>query len=346
MSILDRIVDWGTRQRAPWWVLVVVYWALTVAVLAPFVVVWGVGGSNLRDSIVGSVYGPFGLVAYGTLTRLGPRALDRFLPALGADSPDVARWRRRLAGTSPTGLAVLVVVAAYEPVLIVTGLFSYSEDDTAADIPVVGKIAYAALSTLLGYLANMAWFWAIAKLVVNVALVHRAARHIDPSRPFALHAFAPVTAFAGGSILVITAYQLVTVPGIFGGELAASNRAYIVVSDLIAVVVALLVFIVPLLGMRARIERAKDEMLVSARDSLATASERLRAAVDAGDDAKVPGIRESVAAMSDEVARIKALSTWPWDPRTIRGFASTTTLPVLTWLIIEATRRLLNLGDG
>lgn len=51
--------------------------------------------------------------------------------------------------------------------------------------------------------------------------------------------------------------------------------------------------------------------------------------------------KDAIAALMRERELIKSVSTWPWDPRMIRGFASALLLPVFLWLITRLLERLL-----
>jgi len=47
--------------------------------------------------------------------------------------------------------------------------------------------------------------------------------------------------------------------------------------------------------------------------------------------------------LETERERIAGASTWPWEAKTLRGFATTLLLPLLTWLVTSVFGKVLDL---
>ena len=54
-------------------------------------------------------------------------------------------------------------------------------------------------------------------------------------------------------------------------------------------------------------------------------------------------MNDSVVALRAERERIAKASTWPWDPGTLRGVATSFLLPLLTWGVTAGIGKLLDL---
>jgi hypothetical protein len=98
---------------------------------------------------------------------------------------------------------------------------------------------------------------------------------------------------------------------------------------------AVTVFAVPLEGMHGRLQDEKNRALRELTTLLRTASNRLHRDVLANEYEDMGRSKDAISALFLELERLEKTSTWPWDPSTIRGFASTLLLPIF---LIQETR--------
>lgn len=110
-SWIDRAVSWATTRRVPWWVVL-----LGVLVVQLLLVNLGMAlaKATRADHVfmsLQSVYGVYGLAAYGYLNARAGWAFDRFRPALAVPDAEAAAARHRLT-TMPRRVAVVAALSA------------------------------------------------------------------------------------------------------------------------------------------------------------------------------------------------------------------------------------------
>jgi hypothetical protein len=106
-------------------------------------------------------------------------------------------------------------------------------------------------------------------------------------------------------------------------------------------VLALIVFTAPLLGMRNRLEAEKERLLGEADGRIQLTIGRIHARVDADEHGVIGDLQSTLSALIEERKFIQAISTLPWEPGTLRGFASTVLLPIMLWLVTRLLERLI-----
>jgi len=330
---LDVIADWSEKRRAPLWLQFLAFWIADVLLFNG--VQWLVGNNNPSQHLqvtYDAAYLPF-LVAFFVVARGRARlAYERFRPALGgADGDANAGVAFAHFGAIPVALWTIAGAAFGLAGLLDPVTREQRISGSLAELLVIGGIG-AGLG--FGVLAVVAAYMVL--LVVRIARLHRRADHIDLFHPGPAHAFARVTALLAGLLVVSTAYSTLTDTATWTNP---SNRAVAVVS----LVLAAIVFVAPLLGMRAKLRDSKQSLLETNLSRMRSVAVRIEAAIDAGHDDLVAPMSSSVAALRAERDEIRARSTWPWDVRTFRGIASTFLLPILIWGITTGISRLLGL---
>jgi hypothetical protein len=100
-----------------------------------------------------------------------------------------------------------------------------------------------------------------------------------------------------------------------------------------AIPLAVVVFVVPLLGLHRRIEAEKARRHTDAGDALDGAIRELHRRLQTDDFEGMGELNAGISAATSAYATIARISTWPWRPETMRGFASAVALPIALWLI-------------
>ena len=70
-------------------------------------------------------------------------------------------------------------------------------------------------------------------------------------------------------------------------------------------------------------------------------SDRFHNRVENSDYDNLKGMETAIGTLIRERELFAKISTWPWDPGTFRGFASTLLLPIFLWLITRLLERFL-----
>jgi hypothetical protein len=170
-----------------------------------------------------------------------------------------------------------------------------------------------------------------------VTRIHAQNVRVDLFRLDPLYAFASLTAWTGIAILATMVYGV-------GALYVVSSALYSIVDFalfLSFIALAIGSFLLPLLGLHARIQEAKDRHRAAAGEALATAIREVETHIAARDYSGMSELSDGVAAATSAVNTISRVSTWPWRPDTIRGFVGAIGLPVLIYAITAVISRFL-----
>ncbi len=331
MSWIDALVRWAKRTGFPWWAILLI--SLVIVAAAINIVKWLDGTTEfpvIDPFIVNALYVPIGLAGYVLLTRAAGRALDRYLPALDEPAERTARSRARLT-TIPLLPSILIPLAN----LVFTLVQIASEPTYQAQASTsVGAFIVTVTAFTLGYGIGLMTVWQIIRILTEVVSLHRRAAEIDIFRPAPAHAFAPVTAGSGIFLLVLVTFSSLTDPVTF------TNAGQIILV-IVLIALAVIMFVLPLLGMKGRLDDAKDRAVDENAVRVGRLVAELDRAVDENRLGDVDQIQKSIDALLALGERTRKASTWPWSTRTLGGFASSLLLPIITWLITSAAGRLL-----
>jgi hypothetical protein len=186
----------------------------------------------------------------------------------------------------------------------------------------ISEIAVSVI--LLGVL-----FQAIRQMRI-VSRLHAAAEQVDPFRPAPLYAFSRLTSRAGVVLIGFNTLGALANPAVFESEGAfALYVPWLGVFTLVAVAV----FVVPLLGMRRRLAAAKDRVEEAADGRMRDLLGELNEAIDARATERVEALDRTISALRHERDILAKLPTWPWSAGTIRGFGSALLLPITVFLL-------------
>jgi hypothetical protein len=171
--------------------------------------------------------------------------------------------------------------------------------------------------------------------VRTITRIHREATAIELWNVRPHNAFARVTVLA--AILIILFY----VSAAISSALSTRNSVIAAVLAGLALIIATVVFIGPLIGMRQRLVREKEKQLGETDRAFEVVATRLRADVAAGDLAHAAGLNDVISGLVAERERLKKVSAWPWSADTLRAFLTSLGVPIVLWLVTSLLGRLL-----
>jgi hypothetical protein len=332
-SWIDRLILWIDHRPIPSWLFYVLSSLGLILFLHAIFWIDGAIPVGSMDYFVtaNAFFVVYWLVLYHYLTRVGSRSLAMFRPLLPAADSDIPSIDYRLS-TLPQRLGWASVLLGI--------LFSLREILPAAE-PFGDLVPHTPLPILFDVLATMfiatTFFCLIFRSVRQLAMVrrlHAQARNINLLKLQPAHAFSLLTSRTGMGVILIFVFSYLLQPSAF-------STSFDIIAAALFSAVAVAIFVLPIIGIRDQIERVKEETLDKVSDLLQQARDDLHARVirRAYDDYK--GIEDTVEALVHEREFLEAVPTWPWNPRTIRGFASTLLLPILLWLATRLLERLL-----
>jgi hypothetical protein len=329
LSWIDRLIQAIERLPGPAWLFYVV--GILAVTLLINVVLWIDGSTTFGSySSFQGIFPPFVLyflALYHYLTRAGSRSLLEFRPLMEADDAEFARIDGEL-GTLPPRLGWLAIVIAIItlPNFFLSGqAFGDHEPNTA-----LPYIAAGVAAVFFGATIFCLFFRSIRQLRL-VHKLHAHATNISLLQLEPAHAFSGLTARTGAGIILLLMLGYIRDPSLVSGVW--------VYSYLIMATAAIGIFIVPILGMRDRLAREKAHVLGVASDLLQLTSDKLEKRIRADDYANLQGMETAIRALIRKREMVEKISTWPWNPGTIRGFASTLLLPVFLWLVTRLLGR-------
>ncbi len=323
VSWVDRLILWIDRLPFPAWLF---YIALTIGGQILFNLVFWIDGSVpfWENVILPSVSFPLvilGLAFYHYLTKAGSKALQNFRPLLEADEDEIAKIDQAL-NYLPAWMNWVVLIWA----ILGTVPYVFSASNTFGDIvpytnlPII-IIYFISVLTVLPFLNQ------IIRIVRQVRIMqelHRRASNINLLHLEPAHAFARLTAGAGGGLIV-----LMVLGTIYNPELSTGVNMY---GFLLMVLMGIVIFVAPLVGMRNRLVQEKVQRLQEISELLEWTLGQIHDKVR-NNNLDISEARSTMGALMEERTLIEKVSTWPWNPGTIRGFASTLILPILMWFV-------------
>lgn len=339
-SWIDRLVGWIEGLPVPTWLFYVSL--LGAGVLLDNIVFWIDGGLPPGSFDVGlSMFAVFALVwivLYHFLNHYASRALRGFRSMIQAGETEIDEIEFELT-TLPRNLGWLTL-----PLGIVIAVTTIPTDLSAALGPVANQsqtvlpAAYFTSVAVFFSTAFFAFFFRTIRQLRLISTLHKRATNIDLLSLQAPHAFSALTARIGAGLILTLVLFSIPLPGADLSELSIS--AIDIVFSVAIAVLAMVVFYVPLAGMRDRLRQEKDRALAEVDELYRTASHRLNSHVRNGDYENTAQMKDAMSALLIQRDRLVKISTWPWDPGTARGFTSTLLLPIFLLLMSQLLERL------
>jgi hypothetical protein len=336
-SWLDRLFDWLVSLPGPTWLAYLVL--LPVSIILANSALWLSGllplGEIDSTQVLWGIASVALLAAAHHLRAVAASAFDSFRPALGEATVDVDRATYEL-----TVIPARPVLALTAFAFAVTPLY-WLADPEASDV--VGLTGLGFVPRLISEGGTSAIVLAILYQAIRqmrrVNQLHAEAREINLFRPAPLYAFARLTARAGIVVVAFNTAGLgIALSSVSLTETAVRTFAPWLIAFLVG---AIVIFVVPLLGMRRRLVAEKGRLEDAAGDRLRALLGELNVAIDARDTARVEGLDRTISALRRETEVLARLPTWPWSLGTIRGFASALVVPVLLFLVQRYLSQLL-----
>jgi uncharacterized membrane protein len=331
-SVVDRFLRWIERIPVPAWTF---YLALLATLIVFFHgLAWlegelRVGTFEVYRSSV-PVYPVASLALVHYLNRAARRALAAFRPALGASDIGYAQFEYMLVtlprrGTWVTlSLSLLFTVAYFNftPYLVV--LFRRS--------PWVAVVESAVYAFAFGMVAVL--FYHTIHQLRMVSRIHASATNVNLFRLTPLYAFSGLTAQTGIGLLLMNYFGVLTDPATF------ENLALFTLT-IAASLITVVCFIVPLLGMHARIVAEKKRERAEASNRLEATIRELYARADTRDLEGADQLNNLMASLVVTLEYVEKIPTWPWERGTLLSFVTVFVLPVVVRLIVGFAELLL-----
>jgi hypothetical protein len=261
-----------------------------------------------------------GLVHY--LDRQAISALDAFRPALGASDADFARIRYDLTTIPAAGAWIVSALAVPLAYLFVVAPQPGDLSPQVVPAEVLGLAVTAFVTATFLVLALHT-----IRQLRKVSELHDVAMNINLLQPRPTYAFSRLTSRTAMGVLLFLYFDFVVNPPAPG----ASLPFFVLVGA--TVIVEAAAFLLPLLGMHQRLAREKARLEAEVNESVEATYRGFLAESRSGTFDRLNELDKALSGllrMRDLIAR---LSTWPWQPETLRGMVGAILLPIALWLI-------------
>ena len=284
---------------------------------------------------------PVAVVHY--LDRVAGESWDRFRPVTALDERAAARVRYELT-TSPARSAW--VVLAIGVVFNAAWYFADPVGTSVAGKPLLFIALRVVIEGFIGGVLFMLVYQTLRQLNI-VNRLHESATHIDLLQPAALHAMSRLTARSAFGIVLLAVLTGLPFPGIPEQTWLAG----VLVFSAPMMGLALAAFFLPLRGLHDLLAGEKRRLLgatadrlhetIGALHELVQSESANRTDPDASRTAqtRIDALSKAQTALVQERDMIGRLSTWPWDPSTLRAVVSAIALPIVLFLVTRMLER-------
>lgn len=327
-SWLDRFSEWVERLPGPPWAF---YGAL------------GAGGYGLASVLrwldgrqpVGAfdplpppsllwVVGALALHHY--LDHYARRALAEFRPMLRGGQAEYDRLAYRLTVTPARAAAIAgliwVLVSAFLVVLTYRLWRPYFP-------------TWEIVVSILSFFVGGTFIQHVVHQMRTVRGIYTQVDHVDLYDAGPLTAFSGLTARAAIGLVLLQYAILAMLPG--------ESKLTLAVPSAILTLIAVAVFVWPLLGVHRLLEEEKSRQMAAVEQRLKAAVDSLYQRVDSGQLVDMEQIEKTITSLKTTRDLVDSRPTWPWQPSTVRGLATAILLPIALWLLQELLQRLLRL---
>jgi hypothetical protein len=321
-SWVDAISDAVGRLPFPGWMLFVVIAAVSGGVSLLLRLWDGTPVSPITIAFAAATPLPLTAVVY--IRGAARRALADFRPAMGELESRYPEYERRLTSTGTVTSIIALVLGG--GVVIAGQLLAAGGWGITGQTSVATNVWTSACQTVL----NVGFVLFVVRAVSQtrtIAELHRDATAVNLWETGPQVAFARLT--LAMAVIIAVPYAVIEAFAMAFDESSVLEIAIFV----LALGVAIVIFVVPLLGMRRRLVIAKAGVLAESDGAFDRVTTRLHASVQAGELGGAGELNDALSALVVSHERLRKISTWPWSPDTLRGFLSSVGLPILLWVV-------------
>ena len=331
-SLFDAVLNGVQQLPVSVWVIYPVVLGLLIVAFNALAWVAGltpVGTLDLyRSSIPCYPIGSIMLIEY--LNRVARRAFASFRPALTINEHEYLYLEYQLITTPRRGVHITVLLSLGVVILYIANTtYIHTLFQEALLIAVIECAFYSFAFVIMGiYFYHTVWQLSV------VSRIHAKLTHIDLFNREPLYAFSRLSSHAGISLLLMSFFGIVTDPA------TLSNVALVNVTVL-ALVLAILSFLLPLQGISRRITAEKRRLLQAINQRFGALVQDMYAADESqavDDVVQHAQLLHSTAATRNIV---EGIPTLPWERGTLIGFISAFVLTFVGRILIAVIASLL-----
>ena len=251
-------------------------------------------------------------------------ALERIKPLLNINEEKYLEFQYRLSNL-PSSLSVLASILTILFVLLTEYISGGAYQVEALNSYPISMVF------LRGIYLICWWFFGvfIYHSIYQLRLINRIYSHYTRIDLFRLE---PLYGFS--SLAALTAISLIVLPyGFFFINPTIQLHDPITLSTyLVITLIAVCTFFLPQLGIHRLQTEEKERLLDEAYESYEFTIEALHYQVKDNEFKDMMNVSMAFSSLEMEISTIKAISTWPWQPGTLRWLFTALLLPLLMWV--------------
>jgi hypothetical protein len=327
-SWLDRFVAWVERLPSPPWAF---YAALGAAgYLAASVLRWLDG--RQPPGAFDPTPPPFLLWLVGVLALhhyldcYARQALEQYRPLLQGDQAEYERLEYELTTSSARAAVLSGLIWVVVSATLVAMTYRLARDYFPPWEIAISILTFFVGGTFIQHVLHQ---------MRTVRRIYARVDHVDLYDTQPLIAFSGLTARAAIGLVLLQYAILAILPG--------ESKLTLVIPSVALTLIAVAVFVWPLLGVHRLLEEEKGEQLSAVEQRLKAAVGTLYERVDSGRLVDMEQVEKTITSLKTTRDLVDSRPTWPWQPATVRGLATAILLPIGLWLLQELLQRLLRL---
>jgi hypothetical protein len=323
-SWIDLFFSWIAQLPLPAWVIY-----LSLIALFAFLDQWLFSldsSPDLFDSIYGALALIITFVINHWLHQVSISAFEQFQPSLKLSRKHIEKYRQKFIFANPwiALLATLLGISTFTTFWSIGMQEGMTE--TTRSLPlafIYGLILFGGNSGMIMYFM----FNSLRRLKL-ISMLHKQVADIDLFNLNPLRAFSRVSSAAAISLLLYLAItqRFGTSPENIGFQISLG-------------ILAVVVFLVPLIGLRNKISAKREEQLKLISADLGLVAKKISSAVRNEDLDVLGKLKSGQDGLSFQRNEILSIRAWPWNTGTLRGFTSAFVLPIVIWLITRLLER-------
>jgi hypothetical protein len=326
-SWVNHLTGWVARRGWPSWYFYLGLWLVLVIVQVG--VLWIEGAYPIGTIFPAQLFIPAMIVLFLAmihyLDRRADAALTSLRPVLIASEEEYTQLRYQLTTMPawPTILASLATIAVIFLLGLVTG-------EGESSIEVLAAAPFA--ESLLHVTYYVGWWVCGAFLYHSIHQLRQIDRIYTQHTRVSLFAMSPLYAFSSVTALTAVTLAIATYGWTALNPENLSDPVAIVFVFLITVL-ALAVFAWPMLGTRRLLAKEKTQNLDRVSQRLEAVFSEMHECIDSRDVDELENLNKIVSILESERDTLEAISTWPWQPETLRVLVTALLLPLLLWIV-------------
>jgi hypothetical protein len=325
-SWIDRFNDWVGNLPVQAWIF---YLAFGIGlILVQILFLWLDGGLRAQAILPVLIFNglatPFLLALIHVLDNQAATALDAMRSSLEMTEPEFDEYRCKVS-TMPVlaplaaGLTLLVLVILMELFSAVPSRYAVLEQ-----LPMFA-VVFQIIDKSSAFMYGVMVYHTVRQLrlvtAINSSYLRVSLFNVGPSQ-----AFSRLTASTAMGLTVGVFAWLLINPELLASPVSVGFTAAFTV-------LAVAVFVWPLLGAHRRMETEKARMLHDIDRHFEAAFSEFNKRLRDGDYSASKRLHETISGLEIEYNRITAIPTWPWRPETARVALTAIALPLILMII-------------